>query len=217
VSSKTFIETTLQVSSHMSLDEAHALASEIEANLKKTLGNVDATIHIEPSERETEMEQLVKKLATVEDVKEVHEIATVYAAGKLYITLHAYVNPQLSVEEAHDIAEKIENRMRTGIKQLENVTVHVEPYGAEVYGGEIDENKLRDIIQKLVKDTERDFYVKRIMTYAAEGRRYVNLDCCFTKEVSITEAHDVASRIEHEIKEHFANAIVTVHIEPERA
>jgi divalent metal cation (Fe/Co/Zn/Cd) transporter len=68
----------------------------------------------------------------------------------------------------------------------------------------------------LVKDAERDFYVKRIMTYAAEGKRYINLDCCFTKKVSITEAHDVASRIEHKIRDRFDNAVVTVHIEPER-
>jgi cation diffusion facilitator family transporter len=215
VGSKIFAEATVQVSSLMSLEQAHALVSKIEANLTRAFGSVDATIHIEPSEGETKMDEVVEKLATVEGVREVHEIATVYAGGRLYITLHAYVDPKLSVEEAHAIAEKIENSMHAGIKQLENVTVHVEPYGAEVHAGEIDENKLRDIIQKLVKDTERDFYIKRIMTYAAEGKRYVNLDCCFTKEVSITEAHDVASRIEHEIRERFADAVVTVHIEPE--
>jgi divalent metal cation (Fe/Co/Zn/Cd) transporter len=215
VGSKIFAEATVQVSSLMSLEQAHALVSKIEANLTRAFGSVDATIHIEPSEGETKMDQLVEKLATVEGVREVHEIATVYAGGRLYVTLHAYVDPQLSVEEAHAIAEKIENKMHAGIKQLENVTVHVEPYGAEVHAGEIDENKLRDIIQKLVKDTGRNFYIKRIMTYAAEGKRYVNLDCCFTKEISITEAHGVASRIEQEIRERFANALVTVHIEPE--
>jgi divalent metal cation (Fe/Co/Zn/Cd) transporter len=30
------------------LEEAHALASDIEDDLAKTFGNVDATIHIEP-------------------------------------------------------------------------------------------------------------------------------------------------------------------------
>jgi cation diffusion facilitator family transporter len=215
VGSKMFVETTIQVSNHMSLEEAHALASKIEANLTKTFGNVDATIHIEPSERETKMEQLVAKLATVEGVKEVHDIATVYASGKLYITLHAHVNPKLSVEEAHEIAEKIENRMHTEIKQLENVTVHVEPYGAEVHMTEIDENELRKIIQKVARDIERNLYIKRIVTYVAEGKRYINMDCCFTKEISITEAHEIASRIEMEIKERFADAVVTVHMEPD--
>jgi cation diffusion facilitator family transporter len=216
VGSKTFVEATVEVSSLMSLEEAHTLASKIEANLRATFGNVDATIHIEPSERETKMEQLVEKLATVEGVREVHEIATVYASGKLYITLHAYVDPKLSVEEAHEIAEKIENRMHAGIEQLENVTVHVEPYG-EVRAAEIDEGELRKIIQKVAKGTERDFYMKRIVTYAAEGKRYINMDCCFTEQVSIAEAHEIASWIEEEIKERFKDAVVTVHMEPEYA
>ena len=60
----------------------------------------------------------------------------------------------------------------------------------------------------------RNVYIKKILTYAAEGKRYINLDCCFTKQVSITEAHEIASRIEEEIKERFADAVVTVHMEP---
>ena len=212
--SKMFVEATVQVSNYMSLEEAHALASKIEANLTKALGNVDATIHIEPSERETKMEQLVEKLATVEGTKEVHNISTVYASGKLYITLHAYVDPTLSVEEAHEIAEKIENKMRVGIKQLENVTVHVEPYGTNVHITKIAQKELEKIVQKMAKDIERNLYVKNVVTYVAEGKRYINMDCCFTKQVSITEAHEIASRIEMEIKERFADAVVTVQMEP---
>jgi cation diffusion facilitator family transporter len=215
VGSKMFIETTVQVSNRMSLEEAHNLASKLEANLTEVFGNVDATIHIEPSERETKMKQLVEKLASVEGVKEVHDIATVHASGKLYITLHAYVDPKLSVEEAHEIAERIENRMHTGIKQLEDVTVHMEPYGAEVHMTEIDENKLRKIIQTVAKDIERNLYIKKVVTYVAEGKRFINMDCCFTKQISITGAHEIASRIETEIKEHFADALVTVHMEPD--
>jgi cation diffusion facilitator family transporter len=48
VGSKIFVECSVQVSSLMSLEEAHALASDIEDDLAKTFGNVDATIHIEP-------------------------------------------------------------------------------------------------------------------------------------------------------------------------
>jgi divalent metal cation (Fe/Co/Zn/Cd) transporter len=160
------------------------------------------------------MEQLVKKLATVEGIKEVHDIATVYASGKLYITLHAYVDPKLSVEEAHEIAEKIEENMQTGIKQLENVTVHIEPYGAETPMTKIDEKELERIVQKAAREIEQDLYVKDVITYTAEDKRYININCCFTKQISITEAHEIASQIETEIKERFTDSVVTVHIEP---
>ncbi len=212
---KTFVETTVQVSSNMSLDDAHALASKIEADLKTAFGNVDATIHIEPSEKEHRVERLVEKLATVEGVREVHDVSTVYASGKLYITLHAYVDPKLSVEEAHEIAEKIEARMHASIKQLENVTVHVEPHGAEIRKAEIDEDELKCVIDELARKVKTSLRLKRTVTYSAEGKRYINVDCCFTRHVPLTEAHEIASQVEKEIAEYFAGAVVTVHIEPE--
>ncbi|HLC01108.1 MAG TPA: cation-efflux pump [Candidatus Bathyarchaeia archaeon] len=213
VGSKTFIETTVQVFASMSLDEAHALASRIEGNLTRAFGNVDATIHIEPCDGETGMENLVEKLATVDGVRQVHEISTVYASGELYITLHAIVDPSLSVEEAHDIAEKIEKRVHEGIRRLEHVTVHVEPSG-EVRAVEIGEEQLKTIIYKVTDGLTENLRLDKVLTYVAGGKRYINLDCCFTKQISIAEAHELASRIEKEVKERFAEAVVTVHIEP---
>jgi cation diffusion facilitator family transporter len=215
VGTKTFVECTLQVSSFMSLEEAHALASELEETLLNILGNVDATIHIEPAEKETRIEQLVEKLAVVEGVEEVHDIVTVYSSGKLYITLHAFVSPRLSVEEAHEIAERIEKRMHEGIKNLENVTVHVEPCGAEKSVAVVNENELKDLIDQLAIRFKTNLTLKRTVSYQASGKLYINIDCCFTKQVPLTEAHSIASQIEKEISEHFAEAAVTVHIEPE--
>jgi divalent metal cation (Fe/Co/Zn/Cd) transporter len=215
VGTKTFVECTLQVSSFMSLEEAHALASELEENLLKILGNVDATIHIEPAEKETRIEQLVEKLSVVEGVNEVHDIVTVYSTGKLYITLHAFVSPQLSVEEAHEIAERIEKRMHQGIKDLENVTVHVEPYSAEKSGAVVNENELEGLIDQLAIRFKTNLTLKRTVSYQASGKLYINIDCCFTRQVPLTEAHNIASQIEKEISEHFAEAAVTVHMEPE--
>ena len=215
VSSKIFIETSVIVQSHMSLEEAHSLATKIEADLKETLGNVDATIHIEPSEKEARMDQLVERLATVDGVKEVHEISTIYTSGKFYITLHAYVNPELSVEEAHKIAEIIERRMHNEIKKLENVTVHVEPLGAAFSTIEVDENQIKNVVYEIAKVIAGNLSIKRVVTYAAEGKRYINIDCCFTKQIQIKEAHRIASQLEKETKERFANSVVTAHIEPE--
>ena len=215
VGSKIFADCTVEVSSLMSLEEAHALASDIEENLTKTFGNVEATIHIEPAEEKTKMERLVEKLATVENVKEVHDIVTVYAHGKLYITLHVYVDPNLSVEEAHEIADKIESNMHAEIKQLENVTVHVEPHGAEIRKAKISEDEMKKLIDELVGKVKTDLRLKKTVTYSAEGKRYINVDCCFTKHVPLTEAHEIASQVEKKISEYFAGAVVTVHIEPE--
>ena len=214
VGSKTFIEASVQVPNLMSLEESHVLASKIEACLKSTLGNVDPTIHVEPTDQARKMDELVKKLATVDGVKEVHEITANHVDGKLYITLHAYVNPDLSVEEAHKIAETIERRIRSEIKPLENVTVHVEPGSAAIPVMQIDELQLNKIVNEVAKGISENLRIKKVVTYVADSKRYINVDCCFTKQIQIKYAHKVASLVEKETKEHFANAIVTVHMEP---
>jgi divalent metal cation (Fe/Co/Zn/Cd) transporter len=199
----------------MSLEEAHDLASKIETDLKRTLGNVDATIHIEPSEKDAKMDQLVEKLAMVDGVKEVHEISTIFTGGKFYITLHACVNPELSVEEAHKIAEAIEQRLQAEIKPIGNITVHVEPLAAAVPATEVNEVELSKVIYEVAKGIGSNLRIKRIVTYTSSGQRYINIDCCFTKQIQIKDAHRIASQVEKETKERFANAVVTVHIEPE--
>lgn len=129
------------------------------------------------------------------------------------MTLHAYVDPEISVEEAHKIAETIELRIRQKIKSVENVTVHIEPFENDV-SELINEARLRKIVYEVAKSTEDKLEVKHILTYSAGGKHYINIDCCFTKHVSIKDAHKLASFLEKETKERFANSVVTVHMEP---
>lgn len=213
VSSKVFIEVSIQVPQGMGLEDAHSLATKIETCLKDTLGNVDATIHIEPYNQEKKLKQIIKEQATVLGVKEVHEIEVCYIRSKLYMTLHAYVDPEISVEEAHKIAETIELRIRQKIKSVENVTVHIEPFENDV-SELINEARLRKIVYEVAKSTDDKLEVKHILTYSAGGKHYINIDCCFTKHVSIKDAHKLASFLEKETKERFANSVVTVHMEP---
>jgi cation diffusion facilitator family transporter len=218
VGAKIFIEATVPVSEHISLEEAHTVASKIETNVQNSLGNVDVRIHVEPSEKEMGTKRLVEELATeVKGVKEAHEISAVHKDGKHYIILHAYVHPKLSVLESHKIAENIEKKIKENIKDIGNVTVHMEPFNIKMQKETIvNDDLMMEVVQKIAEQCGEDFQIKDIVTYGAHKKMYVNIDCCFTEHVSIEDAHKIASQIENEIKEHFAETIVTVHIEPER-
>jgi len=217
VGTKNFVEATVKVPEYMSLEDAHALASKIEANIKGCLENADITIHIEPLNTTMQTEKLVEHLAAeVEGVKEIHGINMAYTSGKLYITLHARVDPKLSVHEAHAIAEKIERKINERISEVENVTVHVEPFKAKVQkGSEADEKEVRQIVEKALKDFPEALQCKKIVTYVADNRRYINIDCSFTSQITIKDAHKIASQIERSIRKNFAETIVTVHVEPD--
>jgi cation diffusion facilitator family transporter len=212
---KTFVEATVQVPDYMNLDEAHTLASTIEQNIKNSLGNAEVTIHVEPPKTEMSTEKFVEKLATqIEGVIEAHEIDVAYTNGKLYLTLHAQVDPKMPIKKAHQIAEKIENKIYEKMKDVENITVHIEPFDTKLKkGSTIYESEINKIIRKTAETYRDTFQIRKTVTYVADKKRYINIDCCFIKQISIEEAHKIASQIEENIKEHFAETIVTVHVE----
>jgi cation diffusion facilitator family transporter len=214
---KTFVRATIQVPDYLGLEEAHDLTSGIEANIKSALGNVEVAIHTEPCKTEMPIEKLVERLATeIQGVKDAHEINMAHFNGKLYVTLHAYVDPKLSVDEAHEIAERIEDKIKEELDVVGNVTVHLEPLNArKKKGPALEEDEIRKTIYRVAELWQGAIRIKRIVTYVADKKRYINIDCCFTKQISIESAHTISSQIEENLQKHFAETIVTVHMESE--
>jgi len=213
---KTFVETTIQVPDYMSLEDAHEVATNVEENLKQVLGDTHVVVHVEPLETKMMTEELVERIVKeIEGVGDVHEVDIVYVQGKVNITLHAGVDPKLSVHEAHELAEKIERSIKQKIQNIGNITVHIEPYSKVRKGSAADEKEIQQIIHKLAEKIQQAIMVKRVVTYVAGGKRYINIDCCFAGKISVEEAHKVASKIENCVKQRFAKTVVTVHVEPE--
>jgi divalent metal cation (Fe/Co/Zn/Cd) transporter len=200
----------------MGLAEAHDVASQIEANITRLYGDSSVTVHIEPTGDEKPIEKQIEGLATaVEGVKGVHDLTSVYSEGKMYITLHALVDSQLPLEQAHMIAERIEANLTGRIGGIENVTVHIEPYApATRRGFAAEDANMRRIIKQIAESNPNIKRVKRVVTYVSGERRYINVDCLFDKGTSVESMHDTISHVEADIKGKFKGAIVTTHAEP---
>jgi len=216
VGTKTFVETIICVPSSMELAEAHDVASQIEANINRLYGDSSVTVHIEPEGGGMPMEKQIETLATsVAGVRGIHNMSSIYSKGKLFITLHIMVDPTMSLEKAHNIAEKIEQNLNRQIGDIENVTVHIEPYKPEMHREFLVENaQVERMIRQIVAAHPRIRSVKRVVTYTSEKRRHINIDCSFDKGVSVEAMHDTVSHVEGEIKNRFKEAVVTIHAEP---
>jgi cation diffusion facilitator family transporter len=217
VGAKTFIQAIVEVPEFMSHEEAHDLASRIEENIKSSLGQADVSIHTEPVQMEMSTEKLIEKLAMeTEGVKGVHDVNIAYSGGNLYIVLHVYVNPRLSVRDADTIADKIEEQIEGTIRKIGNVTVHLEPDSTEeLKGPTVNKDEIINVIHEITRSDKLAPRIKRVVTYVADKKRYINIDCYFSNQVSVEEAHKIASEIEEKVKKHFVETIVTVHTESE--
>jgi cation diffusion facilitator family transporter len=63
----------------------------------------------------------------VNGVMECHEIRTRGAKSHVFVDLHVLVDPSLSVEDAHRIAETVEKEIKDKISEIVDVVVHIEP------------------------------------------------------------------------------------------
>lgn len=216
VGAKTYVETTICVPDSMELAEAHDVASQVEGNIIKSYGDSTVTVHIEPIGEEKLIEKEIETLAmSVQGVREVHSMNSVYSKGKLYITLHALVEPRLSIEEAHSIAEKVEKNLRQHIEDIENVTVHIEPYLPQVRRVYTTKGaQVQRMIRQIVRAHPDIRRINRIVTYVSAKRQHINIDCSFDKSVSVDSMHDTVSQVEREIKRKLREAVITIHAEP---
>jgi cation diffusion facilitator family transporter len=129
----------LEVPGQWTLSQAHAQASRLEDQIRAQRPEVaEISTHIEPAPLtrtecdklpdDAEIVQKVRELAmAVADVQDCHEVQVQRVGGKLLLTLHCTLAEHLPVEQAHDVATLIEERLRRECSGIGQVTVHVEP------------------------------------------------------------------------------------------
>ncbi len=83
-----------------------------------------ATLSDEARLSEEEVVQVVCALSKVEDA---HRIRTRGTEGEVYIDLHVLVNPQMTVESAHTLANEVEMQLFKHFPSVADVLVHIEP------------------------------------------------------------------------------------------
>ncbi|TAN45383.1 MAG: cation transporter [Nitrospirae bacterium] len=72
--------------------------------------------------------QFIKKIVeTVAGVSECHDIRTRGTREQVFVDLHLLVDPKLSVEEAHSIAHRVEEKIKRSAPEVIDVVVHIEP------------------------------------------------------------------------------------------
>ena len=135
------LEFHLEVKAGLSLDAAHRMVSELEAEIEQAAPQVNSlTTHIENEgaqtrhtvlagpEAEALREALPRIARELAEVLDCHQITVFGAPERPSVSCHCVFRGEMSVEQAHQISSGIENRFRRTFPQLERVTIHPEPH-----------------------------------------------------------------------------------------
>ncbi len=132
----------IAVSDALSVGEAAVFARRMEDAVHDGLGaETIVVIHIDPvntslfqsvavgeaerAEVDRQIQALSREIASI---REVHDVAVRRITdGGMFVSLHAYAEPDLSLRQAHAGAETLETAIRKAISGVEYVKIHIEP------------------------------------------------------------------------------------------
>jgi len=90
---------------------------------------LDASMHLMDTMPSDEMMDRIRTAARrVSDVKGVEKCFARKTGLKYHVDLHLEVDPDISVRESHDIAQKVRARIKDELPWVADVLVHVEPW-----------------------------------------------------------------------------------------
>jgi cation diffusion facilitator family transporter len=72
-------------------------------------------------------EEIKRAILEVEGVEGYHKFRCRGKPGEMYADVHITVHPSLTVEEAHEIAERVEKKITKEFDFIKEITIHLEP------------------------------------------------------------------------------------------
>jgi cation diffusion facilitator family transporter len=219
------IDLHVRVSPEKTVREANTIADEVRRRLLALEGVSDVTIHIE-AERQPDPDAAdlfaIVKHAAVELGLTVHEIWAHRYNDDLALEMHVGVDPRLSLGEAHALVDQLEQDIPTRLPEVKWVHTHIELATTQVQqvsGSSIRvSSEVRAEVERVVADIPYLFNPHNIRLYRnpAEGNLiYMSLECTVEPDLPVTQAHQLASRLESELSRRLQDiADVSVHLEP---
>jgi len=217
-----YVDLHIKVDPAMTTDQAHAIASEVERRLKAELPVVDAVVHVEPGHHQPpdSWEALKVRVRAIADGLGVgtHEIHGLQNAQGTVLQLHAEVNENLSLEEAHRLVTQLEERIRAELPEVASVETHIEPMSAHALpaaNGDPDWSPLEQRIRAIADSVYGPSACHQVILHPGDGHFDVTLHCTWRGEAPLVEAHALAEEVERRLLTDLpVLSRVVVHVEP---
>ena len=109
---RTFADVVISVPPGAAVGQGHAVADRVEAELERALPGSDVVVHVEPDVHEAALRERAHAAAlSVPRVREIHNLSVVSLGGATALSLHLKLPGDLSLEEAHELAEEVEREI----------------------------------------------------------------------------------------------------------
>jgi len=200
----------LDISAHVLLDsslrfeEVHRIVSVIERAIRKKVQRIARiTVETEPiGHSRTGIATLVSEIAEkVPGSRGVHNVHIQKINGTLCIDLRVEVSANITVKQAHEIANQVERRLKAADPNISEVTVHMES-ASDLITRELEGRgtELKWYIEHAARRFPEIKAVHGVRIRRSGINLYASLRCRFDPNMSIKQAHEISQKLEQIVK-----------------
>jgi divalent metal cation (Fe/Co/Zn/Cd) transporter len=175
-------------------------------------------VHVEPVETEGGIrERATAAAASVPEVREVHNVRVMRLPEGHELSLHVKLSRDLSLDEAHDVVERLEQGIRAEVPELRTIHTHIEPLSRLDWARaptSDDTATEREAIESAVRHYTGSAPLEVTFRDGEQGRVAL-VTVTLPGEQPLPSAHRNAGEIEEAVRERCPDlADVIVHTEP---
>jgi cation diffusion facilitator family transporter len=210
-----FADVVIGVPPGAAVGQGHAAADAVEAAVHGALPGSDVVVHVEPLMDEAALRERVLAAAQrVPSVREIHNLTVLQVGPGTEVSLHLKLPGELSLEEAHEVATKVERAITESVPEVNAVRTHLEPIAETGEGREDAAAAERVIVERIVREATGGAPRELRFLHTDDGL-VAQLTLALDPSTSLGEAHARASEIEERIRRARPGiADVIVHTEP---
>jgi cation diffusion facilitator family transporter len=208
-----FCDVVIGVAPGAAVGQGHAAADRVERALHDALPGIDVVVHVEPRGADGGIrERALAAAATVSHVREIHNLAVLEVGDAREISLHVKLPGSLSLEQAHALAEEVEQAILREVPEVESVQTHLEPLAEAAAGKEValDTAGIEATVCEEIGEAPRE-----LRFVATDDGIVVFLTLALGAGESLQGAHERASAIEERVRTAVPEIVdVVIHTEP---
>ena len=211
-----FADVVITVPPGAAVGQGHAAADRVEAALHDVLPGSDVVVHVEPEEDEAAIRDRAHAAALgVPRVREVHNVSVLHVGRGTEISLHLKLPGELTLEEAHEVANDVERAIATAVPEVDSVQIHLEPLAEAGEGRAMEDDAAeRELVLQIVREVTGQ-EPRELRFLRTHDGVLAHLTLGLDAASPLAEAHARASEIEERIRRARPDiADVIVHTEP---
>jgi len=216
------IDLHVRVSPKLSMEEANAIADEVSRRLLELPGVGDVTVHAEAQRGPESASDLytATKLAAQELGVMIHEWSVQSIDGQLSLHLHVGVDPNLLLGDAHALVDRLEQIILARQPQIRSVHTHIELLTPDILpSAHVSSGLQQRVTSAVERAVDAIPYLTQphdIQVRQVEGRLFVTVEVLVDGALSVTEAHELSTRLQEAIRANVPNVSeALVHLEPQ--